>query len=203
MSIKIIIAKLFFFIIFLPFYAQNGDIQGVVADPTTNERIPFATIAIYSGDNREPVTGDVSDGDGNFRVGGLSYGTYRIVISFIGYESNEITGVEINQQSPSIKLGTVSLDQATTDLDEVEVTALARTSSSRIDRTTYRASDFETARGGNASDVLRRLPSVSVNPDGEVSVRGTRTLSFILTAGPPAWTLQCSLPRFRQIQSKA
>jgi len=184
MNKKNIIANLFLFWIFFPLYAQNGNIHGVIEDPVTNERIPFATIALYSGDSSEPVTGDVSDGDGNFRIGGLSYGDYRVVISFIGYESKEIDGVDINQQSPSINLGTVSLNQEATDLDEVEITALARTSSSRIDRTTYRATDFETARGGTASDVLSRLPSVAVNPDGEVSVRGAPDFIVYLNGRP-------------------
>ena len=165
-------------------FAQTGVIEGVVADPAADERIPYATIAVYSGESPEPVTGDVSDGEGNFRIGGLQQGNYRLVISFIGYESKEIAGVEINSQAPSVNLGTVHLIQSVTDLDEVEVTALARTSSSRIDRTTYRASDFETARGGTASDVLSRLPSVAVNPDGEVSVRGATDFIVYLNGRP-------------------
>ena len=152
--------------------AQTGSVAGIVADPQTGERIPFANIAIYSGDESAPVTGDVSDRDGNFTIGRLPYGTYRLVISFIGYEPAEITGVEVSPATPGVILGTVNLSRSVTDLEEVEVTAMARTSSSRIDRTTYRAADFETARGGTASDLLGRLPSVSVSADGEVSVRG-------------------------------
>lgn len=182
-AIKIFLTFLSFFLMGSAF-AQTGVIEGVVADPATDERIPYATIAVYSGESPEPVTGDVSDGEGNFRIGGLQHGIYRLVISFIGYESNEISEVEINTQSPTINLGTVHMAQSATDLDEVEITAFARTSSSRIDRTTYKASDFETARGGTASDVLSRLPSVAVNPDGEVSVRGATDFIVYLNGRP-------------------
>ncbi|MFO7924859.1 MAG: TonB-dependent receptor [Bacteroidales bacterium] len=165
-------------------FPQQGNIEGIVSDKVTEERIPFATISIYAAGANEPVTGDVSDREGNFNIGDLQYGSYRLVISFIGYKSKEISKVSVNQESPSVNLGMVTLNQVTTDLEEVEVTAMARTSSSRIDRTTYRASDFETARGGTASDVLNRLPSVSVDPDGIVSVRGTSDFIVYLNGRP-------------------
>ena len=176
---------IFFFILYFPtLYGQAGSVGGTISDRSTDERIPFATIAVYSDDNPSPLTGDISDGEGNFSIGPLPYGTYRLVISFIGYDPKEIPEVVIDSRSPGINLGTVHLNPAFTELDEVEVSALARTSSSRIDRTTYRASDFATARGGTASDVLSRLPSVSVSPDGEVSVRGASDFIVYLNGRP-------------------
>ena len=171
-------------IMILPLFGQTGNIQGTLSDAVTNERIPFATIAIYSGENPEPVTGDISDGNGQFSIGGLPAGDYRVVISFIGYEAKEIPEVTISSRSQAINLGTVSLSQSLTELEEVEVSGMTRTSSSKIDRTTYRASDFETARGGTASDILGRLPSVSVGPDGEVSVRGASDFIVYLNGRP-------------------
>jgi hypothetical protein len=172
------------FMMVLPLFAQTGNIRGSLSDAVTNESIPFATIAIYSGESPEPVTGDISDGEGNFSIGALPDGSYRVVISFIGYESKEISEVIIDSRSPRVNLGTVHLNQAVTELEEVEISGIARTSSSRIDRTTYRASDFATARGGTASDVLSRLPSVSVSPDGEVSLRGTSDFIVYLNGRP-------------------
>ncbi len=172
------------FLIFQSLTAQTGSVAGIITDPETGERIPFANIAIYSGDESTPVAGDVSDGEGNFAIGRLPFGTYRLVLSFIGYEPAEIPAVEISPETPGVNLGTINLRRSATDLEEVEVTAMARTSSSRIDRTTYRAADFETARGGTASDLLSRLPSVSVSPDGEVSVRGASDFLVYLNGRP-------------------
>jgi outer membrane receptor protein involved in Fe transport len=184
MHLKRLAAMMFIIAIFPALYGQSGNIRGIITDKDTGERIPFATIAVYSADETSPVTGDVSDGDGNFSIVGLPPGNYRLVISFIGYEATEMQDVAISSRTPAADIGTVHLIQAATDLDEVEVTTMARTSSSRIDRTTYRASDFETARGGNASDILNRLPSVSVGPDGEVSVRGTTDFIVYLNGKP-------------------
>jgi outer membrane receptor protein involved in Fe transport len=182
------IRRIISFIIILTFfpdmYSQYGNISGVVSDPASDERIPFATIAVYTGDKPEPVTGEISDTNGNFLIDRLPSGNYKVVISFIGYEPTVIDEVTISGQVNSVDLGMVHLTAATTDLEEVEISAMARTSASKIDRMTYRGSDFETARGGNASDVLNRLPSVSVGPDGEVSVRGTSDFIVYLNGRP-------------------
>lgn len=167
-----------------PLLAQTGSITGVVADTANNEKIPFATIAVYPVGSGIPVTGEISDGDGNFRISRLPYGDYRVVISFIGYMPVEIDKVAISRQSPAIDVGVVNLRMSAADIGQVDVVAQARTSSSGIDRTTYRAADFETARGGTATDVLGKLPAISVNADGQVSVRGTTDFLVYLNGRP-------------------
>lgn len=184
MIVRKIFAVQILFMLISPLFSQTGNIRGVIEDRETDERIPYATISVYSTESSEPVTGNVSDNEGNFSIVRLPFGTYNIVISFIGYESAEINEVVVDQQSPTVNLGTVHLNQSFTQLDELEVTALARTSSARIDRTTYRAGDFEAARGGTAADLLGRLPSVSVDPDGSVSVRGASDFIVYLNGRP-------------------
>ena len=153
--------------------AQKGRINGRVEDGASGEPIPFATIAIYQEGADSPQGGTASDNRGKFQLDELAYGSYRLVVSFIGYETDSSRMVEINQGSPGIDLGTLVLNMLSVDLEEAEVKAMAATVTSKIDRKVYRAADFETAKGGTATDVLNKLPSVSVNPDGVVSVRGT------------------------------
>jgi outer membrane receptor protein involved in Fe transport len=185
-TIRLLIIKTLLLSLSSALSGQTGRIEGVVSDKDLDEKIPFATIAVYpdADQDDDPVAGDVSDSDGNFSIGRLPAGTYKLVISFIGYENKEVPGIIISAESPIVNAGTILLNQAVTDMEEVEITAMARTSVSRIDRTTYQASDFETARGGSASDVLNRLPSVSVSPDGEVSVRGTYDFIVYLNGRP-------------------
>jgi len=142
-------------------------------DIESNESIPFASVALFEEEGSAPITGTVSDNSGYFILEDLSYGRYRLVISFIGYETDSSTLVEINAQSKRADLGQVGLGISTVALEEAEVKAMARTSSAKIDRKVYRAADFETAKGGTAADMLNKLPSVSVDPNGVVSVRGT------------------------------
>ncbi len=154
-------------------FGQKGQISGMVTDGASGERIPFVSVALLEEDGRSPVKGTVSDNNGEFSVEDVAFGRYRMVISFIGYETDSVRMLELTRQSPKIDVGTVALKVSMVELDEVEVTAMAKTSSTRIDRKVYRAADFETAQGGTAVDVLNKLPSVSVDPDGAVSVRGT------------------------------
>ncbi len=153
--------------------AQKGRIEGMVVDKESRESIPFATIAVVDTDGDSPVTGTVSDNAGKFRLDELSWGRYQILISFIGYETDSTRFVEIGERARQVDLGTVELGISKVALQEVEIKAMAQTSSTKIDRKVYRAADFETAKGGTATDVLNKLPSVSVSPDGIVSVRGT------------------------------
>jgi outer membrane receptor protein involved in Fe transport len=152
---------------------QKGRINGVVTDESSGELIPFASVALLPMNDQGLVKGTVSDNDGKFLLDAIPDGRYRLMISFIGYETDSSRVIELNRQSHRVELGNIPLGISRVALEEAEVKAMARTVTSKIDRRVYRAADFETARGGTATDVLNKLPSVSVDPDGLVSVRGT------------------------------
>lgn len=187
-SIRLFLIRLFLLTLVggLPFsgFAQKGSISGIIGDSQTNDAIPFATIALYTDNESAPVKGAVSDDQGSFIVEGLKFQSYNLVVSFIGFISDTIKGISINEQSADVNIGLVSLSPTMVALEEVEVTAMAKTVRSNIDRKTYRADEFETAKGGTAVDVLNKLPSVSVGPDGIVSVRGTSDFMVYLNGKP-------------------
>lgn len=175
---------LVFSLLFTPLFAQTGSITGVVTGSPNNEKIPYATIAVYPAGSEVPARGEASDGNGSFRIDRLPFGSYRVVVSFIGYEPVEVKDIDLSRQAPSLNMGTVTLRIAAAEIGQVDVVAQARTVTSGIDRTTYRATDFETARGGTATDVLSKLPAVSVNADGQVSVRGATDFLVYLNGKP-------------------
>mgnify|MGYP006077977707 CR=1 FL=1 len=162
---------------------KDGVIKGTLTDEETSETIPFATISLLKNDVLTSK-GIASDFDGNFIIEDLENGSYSIKISFIGYKTNTIKGLIISKEESLIDLGTIQIPQESEALDEVEVKGATRTVVSRIDRKTYKVSEFETAKGGTASDVLNKLPSVSVNPNGQVSVRGTQDFVVYLNGKP-------------------
>ena len=178
-------------------FAQKGSVSGTIADSQTNDAIPFATIALYAATESAPVKGTVSDDQGNFLIEGLESQRYNLVVSFIGFFSDTIRGIEINNRTLDVNVGKINLSASLVSLEEVEVTAMAKTVRSNIDRKTYRTEDFETAKGGTAVDVLNKLPSVSVAPDGIVSVRGTSDFMVYLNGKPTLMdpsTLLAQLP---------
>ena len=162
---------------------QTGRITGIVTDQISNDRIPFASVSLVS-ENSSTQTGTVSKGDGSFVLDNVGYGKYKMVLYFMGYRTDTIYKVEINKQISKLNLGTISLKPISINVQEVQVQANAKTNMNKIDRQTYRAADFATAKGGTATDLLSKLPSVSVDPDGSVSVRGTTDFVVYLNGKP-------------------
>ena len=182
--------KQFIFSILLAFLTlsvalgQRGSLKGVIVDEYTAENIPFATIAITKSGEEVFFTGTVSDHNGEFLLENLPFGIYQVEVSFIGYNSRQIPDVTLSSANRNNDLGSIELELSAIGLEQVEVRAAAMTSVNRIDRTTYRASDFETARGGSALDVLSRLPSVTIRGEDEISVRGSSDFAVYLNGKP-------------------
>lgn len=165
-------------------FAQNGSISGVVHDQSTGERIPFATVSVYQNSSETLVGGSVSNDKGRFKIEKLENGEYKIVVSFIGYEASTINSIIVSESKAHINLGNVEITPSSVELEGVEVKGMASSTSKKIDRQTYRASDFETVTGGTAVDVLNKIPSVSVGPDGTVTMRGTSAFMVYLNGQP-------------------
>ena len=165
------------------FSQRNASIAGVIADRESNDKIPFASVSLLK--NNEFISvGSISDDAGSFKLEGLSFGNYSVVVSFIGYTTDTIENISLSKENALAKLGVIQISASNVALNEVQVTAMSNTVTSKIDRKTYQAKDFETAKGGNAVDLLNKLPSVSVSPDGEVSVRGTTDFIVYLNGKP-------------------
>ena len=178
-------AILFLAILFSTYsYSQSGQIEGRIMDLKTGEPIPFANILIFKADDSEASGGMLGNDKGNFKISGLEFGSYKLVAGFIGYEPDTIRDIILTSQSPFKNTGNIGLDVSPLALEEVKITEMASTSLSRIDRKIYRASDFETASGGSAVDILNKLPSVGVSPDGIVTVRGTDDFIVYLNGKP-------------------
>ncbi len=165
-------------------YAQEGSISGFVTDNETKERIPYVNISVTDINEPSSIRGTTSDSDGNFHIGDLPSGKYNIILSFIGYQSDTIKNIEINNQNQQVIIGETELDVVTFMLDEVEVKDLAERRIAKLDRITYDVNDFETARGGTASDLLNKLPSVSIDQNGVISVRGTTDYMVYIDGKP-------------------
>jgi outer membrane receptor protein involved in Fe transport len=164
-------------------FAQTGIIQGIVSEKSSGEKIPFANVLLLK-NNQFSAGGTVTDNKGAFALNNLENGDYAVVVSFIGFKTDTIKGLKISKDKHVIRLGEIKLDVAGVALNEVEVSAQQNTQKSSLDRKTYRAADFATAKGGTAVDVLNKIPSVSVSADGEVSVRGTTDFMVYLNGKP-------------------
>ncbi len=165
-------------------FGQKAAVKGIIVDKTTNESIPYATVALLKAGDETAYAGSVSTENGNFSIEDIPYGSYTMSVSFIGYQSHELTGINLSSDNKNIDLGKIALEPDVIGIETVEVVAASRTSSNKIDRKTYQAADFETAKGGTAIDVLSKLPSVSVSSDNDISVRGSSDFVVYLNGKP-------------------
>lgn len=164
-------------------FSQKNSISGIVVDKTSGDAIPFASIAVKL-ENNLLSTGSISNEDGTFTIEKLSAGNYSLIVSFIGYEAQTINNIVLTTATSQTNVGNIKISPSNIALNQVDVTANANTMVNKIDRKTYRAQDFATAKGGTATDLLNKLPAVSVSPDGEVSVRGTTDFMVYLNGKP-------------------
>lgn len=175
------------FILFASFtfaLGQRGSLKGLVVDNSTGENISFATVALMKAGEQNAFTGTVSGENGEFLIEKLPFGTYEMVISFVGYNSREIPDVNVSSSNRINDLGKIELELNAIGIEQVEVRAAARTATSKIDRKTYRAADFQTARGGTAVDILSKLPSVSISSENNILVRGSSDFVVYLNGKP-------------------
>jgi outer membrane receptor protein involved in Fe transport len=187
MSIKIICLNFFFSLIVLnTIAAQNGSIKGLVQDNQTLEPIEYASVALLNSADNSVISGDVSNKNGNFTIQNIKPGNYKLKIYFIGYESRILENIKV-QDNQKIQLEVIKLKLGNQALDEVVVTNKKANSSNKIDKQQYKASQFETAKGGSAIDVIKNLPSVTVNGEGQISMRGSNGF-MVLVNGKPVLT---------------
>jgi len=160
----------------------RSKITGIVLDSTDRKPVAFATVSLISLETKKPINGAVADENGLFVITKVPAGKYKVAISFIGYETvdKEITVEEKGE----VLLGTVVLSLQAQELDEVTVEGKKDLIEERVDRTIYNADQDATTRGGDAADVLRRVPALTVDLDGNVSLRGNQNIRVLINNKP-------------------
>jgi outer membrane receptor protein involved in Fe transport len=160
-------------------------ITGAIIDSLSGKPVDYATVAVTDQITGKIVSGSMADAGGKFTIDKLPAGTYTLKITFIGYTDKTITNLKI-YEGASIKLGKILLKPSSTALKEVKVTAQKALIEEKIDRTVYNAENDLTTRGGDATDVMKRVPMVSVDMDGNVSVRGSSNIKVLINGKPSA-----------------
>jgi outer membrane receptor for ferrienterochelin and colicin len=160
----------------------NGKISGTITDAANKEVVEFATVALITSDGKT-IDGSVADIKGKFTLSKVPAGNYKLVISFVGYESKTVD-LEISDRKNTIDLGSIPLTSETKLLNEVVVEGQRALIEERVDRTIYNAENDNTTQGGDATDVLKRVPLLSVDLDGNVSLRGSQNILVLINNKP-------------------
>lgn len=162
----------------------TGKISGVVIDSTSKQPIDFATIALMRISDAKSVNGGLSDDKGVFKLTGIPNGDYKLVVTFIGYKTTATKKISITDQDNDIKVGRILLQASGKQLNEVTVVGQKELVENKIDKMVYNAEKDVTSRGGDAGDILRKVPMVSVDMDGNIELRGSSNVRVLINGKP-------------------
>ena len=176
-----------------------GHITGLIVDSAAKTPIPFATISLFPSGGKKPLDATVADGDGKFSLPEPVAGIYDLEVSFIGYRTKRIKNIVINNSSSDIVVVTIYLRTAFTKLKQVEVIAQRNLIEQKVDRLVYNAGNDATNRGGDATDVMRKVPLLSVDLDGNVSLRGSQNLKVLINGKTSTLTANGIADALKQI----
>lgn len=155
-------------------------IKGTVVEASTNQPLEYASITLVSTSNPDLITGDITDNTGIFNVGTIA-GTYDIRIEYLGYQTIEIYNKEL---STSTDLGVIKIQTDSELLDGIVIQAKKAEVEIKLDKRVYNVGDNAIVRGGNASDVLDNIPSIQVDSEGNVSLRGNESVRVLIDGKP-------------------
>ena len=160
-----------------------GKVSGVVLDSANSQPVEFATVAILDPATGKPFDGAVCDEKGKFTISRVPNGYFKLSISFIGY-STKTVAIRITDKLTEVNVGQVKLASSAEVLKEVVVSGQKSLIEEKVDRTVYNAENDNTTKGGDASDVMRRVPLLSVDMDGNVSLRGNSNVLVLINNKP-------------------
>ena len=198
--------NLFFIIFTLTFFSvfsqkpQNDQfsITGKIIDSNTKEPLEYATVILNNQETKQ-LSGGITDENGNFNIK-INTGTYDISFEFISFKTIKISNKIINS---SINFGTIKLSEDADELDEIVIIAEKSTVEIRLDKRIYNVGKDMTVRGGSASDVLDNVPSVDVDVEGNVSLRGNENVRILIDGKPSALVGLSGTDALRQLPADA
>jgi ferric enterobactin receptor len=161
-----------------------GKISGRIVDSTTGQPVQYATLSLNTVPDNNVVNGGSADDKGTFKLTGVAYGSYKMLITFIGYKTKEVANIVVSKDKPSIVLGDIKLPGEQKTLQAVNVVANKAIIENKIDKLVYNVDQDVTSQTGVAADVLQKIPQVSVDVDGNVELQGSSSVQFLINGKP-------------------
>lgn len=162
-----------------------GSISGRILDQTSNSPMEYVTVVLFSISDSSMVSGTITDADGKFIIHGVEFGNYYVEVNFLGFEKKTIPGIIISRETSKINLPEISLSPSSTELNEVNVTSEKAKIEYQIDKRIVNVDKNISAQGGTAINALENTPSVQVDAEGNLTLRGSSDF-VVLVDGKPS-----------------
>ena len=154
----------------------QGTVRGKIVDENTGEPIEFVNIVITPKGSSHLAGGTITDEEGAFRIDELAYGGYVLTVSYIGYQ-NTTREFTLSATAKHAHFKQIAISEDNQMLKEVEVTGIRSQMKFEIDKKVFNVDQAIAATGGSASDILQNIPSVEVDTEGTVSLRGSESVT--------------------------
>ncbi len=161
---------------------QKGKLRGTVQESGKASPLPFATVGVYT-QKDSLIGGGIADEKGDFEVD-VPLGTFYALVEFMGFDALKSSVFTLSSKQNTVDLGAISLQSSTADLDEVVVQGEKTLMELSLDKRVFNVGKDLANAGGNASDILMNLPSVAVDPDGNVRLRGSANVRILIDGKP-------------------
>lgn len=189
-SINSIILSLLFY---QTIYAQNTPsggnpvVSGKVVNAADQKPVEFATVAIFNQADSTVLTGAITDTEGKFFIDDVPAGVYVLQVQYVGFEKVS-RSIEVKAQPPFNNVGVFEMKASVDELEKVEITAEQSYYQNSIDKKVYNVEKDIVANSGSASDVLQTIPSVTIDIDGNISLRGNTSVRIWIDGKPTGFS---------------
>lgn len=176
---------LFLMVISSSLYAQGskGLVKGKVLDSLNSVPLAFATIRIFAVADKKLINGNISAEAGEFSLD-VPFGQYYAEIDFMGYNPHRSTSFTLSKEHSSHDLGSITLSPSISTLNEVVVQAEKSSMELSLDKKIFNVGKDLANAGGSANDILMNIPSVSVDPEGTIKLRGSDNVRILIDGKP-------------------
>ena len=171
-----------------------GAISGKLIDKNTSQPVEYANVILFKMPDSVIVGGCVSVDNGAFKLEKLAYGKYSLKIQFIGYTPVVKSEIIVTENKPKIWIGNIEMVSKSDNIDEVTVTAKKNIVETKLDKKVINVDQAIVSTGGSAVDVLKNVPSVSVDAEGNLSLRGSDNVTVLMDGRPSTYTSLDQVP---------
>ena len=184
---KIFLLSIAILILITPaIWAQNsskGKFTGQIIESNTKDVIPFSSVRIMGGQPSKVISGGIGDDKGNFSID-APFGNYDIIIESVGFEAITLKNQILSKEKSNVNLGSISVKSSTKTLDEVTVKGQKASMELNLDKRVFNVGTDLANKGATASEILGNLPSVQVDGEGAVKLRGSENVRILVDGKP-------------------
>ncbi len=164
-----------------------GSVKGSIYEAATSEALESVTVRVLNAADRSLVKGDMTDLQGRFFISDLKTGKYLLLVTFVGYDSLE-RSFAVTSQAPKVQFARLEMKQSAHQLKDVTVTTQRSQMSLEVDKKVFNVDQDLTTAGSSASELLETIPSVEVDNEGSISLRGNTNVTIWIDGKPSGLT---------------